>query len=265
MRKTIGLALGGGGVRGLAHVGVIKTFLKHNIPIDYIAGCSIGAWVGAHYALRKNINSLESYTVNKKKEKLLSFWDLSFSGGIIKGEKVRALLDDWLGQDEFKDLKIPFQAVATDLVTGLPVVLNDGRLSQAVYASMAIPWVFKPVVMKKQILVDGAVCNPVPDDLVKAMGADIVVAVNLDNFQQSGLFKMKDLSFASTGLRSFDITRHYLAKYSMKSSDIIISPPLARYDSWKDYFMKDVGKKIMKIGEVEAEKIIPQLKEMMGE
>ncbi|MEK7576529.1 MAG: patatin-like phospholipase family protein [Patescibacteria group bacterium] len=263
-RKKIGLALGSGAVRGLAHIGVIKALTKHGIPIDYIAGSSIGAWVGAHYALYMDIRKTEEFTVGKKKEKLLSFLEPSMSGGFIGGEKIEILLDDWLGISYFKDTKIPIRIIATDLVGGEPVIFDRGRLGFATRASMAIPGLFVPVKFEDKILVDGGVSNPVPDDVVKAMGADIVIAVNLDNFQEQDAFTDADLNLNRVAIRSSEIMRHYLAKYSMKDSDIIIQPKLKRYSSWREYFMKDVGGEIAKIGEQEAEKAIPQIIKLMG-
>jgi len=263
-RKTVGLALGSGGVRGLAHIGVIKVLLKHKIPIDFIAGCSIGAWVGAHYALFQDIERLEEYTVGKKREKLYSFFDLSIKGGLIKGDKIQKLLNGWLGQAKFSDLKIPFSSVAANLITGEQVIFDKGNLAFGVRASMAVPDLFKPIIYKNKVLVDGGIINPVPDDVVKRMGADFIIAVNLDNYQQKGLFKRKDLSFIKTAWRTTEIMRHYLANYSMAHADVRIQPQLASYASWTEYFMHEIGQKIVRIGEREAERMMPIIKSKLG-
>jgi NTE family protein len=260
--KKIGLALGSGGVRGLAHIGVIKSLLANGIKIDYISGSSIGAWVGAHFARYQNLAILEELTLGKKKEKLLSFLEPSFLGGLIGGRKTEKLLDDWLGQASFKDLKIPLKVVATDLVKKEQVVLDRGSVAIAAHASMAIPWFFKPVVFRDKILVDGGVCNPVPDDIVRGMGADIVIAVNLDNFSDT-TDKKGDYGFMEVTGRSMDTMRHYLAKYSIKDSDIIIQPSLIKYSSWKDYFTKDNGAEIVQVGFDATEKIMPKLKKLL--
>jgi len=264
IRKKVGLALGSGGVRGLAHVGVIKTLLKHDIPIDYIAGCSIGAWVGAHYALYQDINLLEEFTVGKKKEKIFSFLEPTLRGGLVKGRKIEKLLNTWLGDADFKDLKIPLNIVAADLLSGEQVIFGSGKLSFAARASMAIPGLFQPIRYKDKILVDGGICNPVPDDLVRKMGADVVIAVNLDSFQGSNGFSKKNLNFYSIALRTMFLMRDYLAKYSMKDYDVAIQPMLAKYSSWVGYFTGDVGQKIVAIGEKETEKMIPLIKEKLN-
>ena len=260
--KKVGLALGSGAVRGLIHVGVIKTLIKHNIPIDFIAGSSIGSWVGAHYSLYQDIDKLEELTVGKKWEKLKAFLELSWSGGLVGGKKLEKLLKEWLGNSDFKQCKIPLKLVATDLVKGESVIFETGPLTRAVQASMAVPGVFKPIKFKNRILVDAGLSNPVPDDLVKEMGADIIIAVNLDNFQQAS--KKKYTRFSDVGLRTAEIMRHYLAVHCMKDADFIIQPNLSKYASWSDYFTKkNMGREIVKIGERETEKIIPALKKAL--
>ena len=128
-RKKLGVALGSGGPKGLYHIGVIKELVKNGIPIDYLAGSSIGSWVGGHYALFQDIEKLEELTNGRKIEKLISMFEFSFSGGLIKGKKLEQLLDEWLEGARFSDLKIPFRAVATDLMAGVPVVFQTGDLA----------------------------------------------------------------------------------------------------------------------------------------
>ncbi len=251
-------------MRGLAHIGVIKTLIKYDIPIDFISGSSIGAWVGAHYALYKDIDKTEELTVGKKKEKLLSFLEPSLSGGLIRGGKVEALLDGWLGISYFKEVKIPLKIVATDLVRGEPVVFDSGRLGFAVRASMAIPGLFAPIKHGDKILVDGGVSNPVPDDIVRAMGADIVIAINLDNSQGQELFDENNLKLNKIAMRSAEVMRHYLSQYSIKNADIIIQPKLKKYSSWRGYFMGDVGSEIVRVGAEETEQFIPHIKKLIG-
>jgi NTE family protein len=260
--KKVGLALGSGAVRGLIHVGVLKTLIKHKIPIDFIAGSSIGSWVGAHYSIYKDIDKLEELTVGKKWEKLKTFLELSWSGGLVGGKKLEKLLNEWLGGANFKNCQIPLKIVATDLVKGETVTFQEGSLTRAVQASMAVPGVFKPIRFKNRILVDAGISNPVPDDLVKEMGADIVIAVNLDNFQD--IQKKKYTRFSDVGLRTAEIMRHYLAVHCMQDVDFIVQPNLSKYASWSDYFTKkDMGREIVEIGERETEKIIPAIKKAL--
>jgi NTE family protein len=258
-RKTIGLALGSGGVRGLTHVGVIKVLKENNIKIDYIAGSSIGAWVGAHYALYQDIDTLREFTIGKRKEKMLSFLDASWSGGLIKGKKLEKILNTWLNKANFSDLKIPLSIVATDLIKAEPVVFNSGSLAFAARASMAIPGYFKPITWKDKVLVDGGLTNPVPDDVVKQMGADIIIAVNLNNFQTPIKFKKKEPSVTEVALRTNEIIQCYLAKHSLRQADIIIQPHLRKRPNWKRYFVNGEGGDMVKIGEKAMRAALPEL------
>jgi len=260
--KKVGLALGSGAVRGMIHIGVLKTLVKHKIPIDFIAGSSIGAWVGAHYALFQNVELLEKVTVENKWEKLVCFLEPCLSGGMVKGDKLEKLLNEWLKNSRFKDTKIPLRIMATDLIKGDEVIFKSGSLTKAVQASMAVPGVFKPIFYKNKFLVDAGVCNPVPDEIVREMGADIVIAVNLDNFQDDRVKNYTKVS--DVALRTAEVMRHHLAKNTLNDADIIIQPPLGKYSNWSDYFIKkDMAREIVQIGVEETEKIIPHLKTLL--
>ncbi|MBN2884376.1 patatin-like phospholipase family protein [Patescibacteria group bacterium] len=263
-RKKIGLALGSGGVRGLAHIGVLKVLVENNIPIDYIAGSSVGAWVGAHYALFQDMDILKEFTVGKRHEKLFSFLDASFSGGLVKGKKLEKLLNTWLNNADFKDLNIPLSIVATDLIKAEPYIFNSGSLAFAARASMAIPGFFKPITWEDKVLVDGGLTNPVPDNVVSDMGADIVIAVNLNNFQTPIQFKRKEPSVKEVTFRTNEVIQCYLAKYSLKSANIIIQPPLRKHSSWKRYFINDEGDDLVKIGEEAMKAALPELLKIMN-
>jgi len=176
-----GLALGGGSARGLAHVGVIQTLKAYNIPIDIIAGTSIGSVVGSLYATGASIDQLEEAALSMKKSKTLFLIDLALPhSGLISGKRIEEMLNDLaLGDKTFDDLKIPFAAVAADVESGAEVVLNQGKVIDAVRASISIPGIFTPVKYQDYYLVDGGVVDPVPVDVVQKMGADIIIAVSL--------------------------------------------------------------------------------------
>jgi len=264
-RKKLGLALGSGGVRGLAHIGVLKVFIQNNIPIDFIAGSSIGAWVAAHYALYRDIESLTEVTAGKKWEKLLTFLEPGLKGGLIRGNKKEQFLRKFFVDSDFLDTQIPLQIVATDLANGLSVVFSEGKIAPAVRASMAVPTLFKPPEYQGKIFVDGGIANPVPDDIVRKMGADVVVAVNLNNISSTEKLSKDDLTLMGVTMRSLDIMRYHLAQYCLKSSDIIIEPPIvyAGLKSWRQYFTRELGSDYIKIGEEETKKIIPQLLDLL--
>lgn len=177
----IGLALGGGSARGLAHVGVILALEAYNIPIDIIAGTSIGSVIGSLYASGATIKQLEEVALSIKKSKTLFMLDSTFPhSGLISGDRIEKMLNQFALKDKtFDDLSISFAAVATDVESGAKVILNQGKVIDAVRASIAIPGIFTPVKYGDYYLVDGGVVDPVPVDVVQMMGADIIIAVSL--------------------------------------------------------------------------------------
>ncbi|MBI1863054.1 patatin-like phospholipase family protein [Candidatus Microgenomates bacterium] len=177
-RPRIGLALGSGSAKGLAHLGVLRVLEQHSIPIDYIAGSSIGAVIGAYYAQNPTINALEELVYKLSERNLTSVLDLSIKGGLIKGNKIETLLRETLKTDSFDSLQIPFAAVATDLTNADSVSFTRGDLIKALRASSAIPGFLRSIEYDGRFLADGGLSNPVPVDVVRAMGADIVIAVN---------------------------------------------------------------------------------------
>ena len=176
-----GLALGGGSARGLAHVGVIKVLEVYHIPIDIIAGTSIGSVIGGLYASGATVRQLEEVALSIKKSKTLFMIDPVFPhSGLISGDRIEKMLNQFGIKDKtFDNLKIPFAAVATDVESGAEVILNQGKVIDAIRASISIPGIFTPVKYQDYYLVDGGVVDPVPVDVVKMMGADIIIAVSL--------------------------------------------------------------------------------------
>ncbi|MBU0479155.1 patatin-like phospholipase family protein [bacterium] len=183
MKKTkIGLALGGGAARGLAHIGVLKALVENNVPVDMIAGTSIGALVGACFAKDGEINTLEEIILNIDWRQLALLLDPNLAllkKGFIHGEKIKELLRSIIGDIEFKDLKIPLRVIATDVITGEEVVIDSGSVAEAVRASISIPVIFTPVKFENKFLVDGGIVNPVPVNIVRNMGAKLVIACNV--------------------------------------------------------------------------------------
>ena len=178
--KKIGLALSGGGARGWAHIGVIRALQNANIPIDIIAGSSIGAFVGAIYVAGE-LDDLEVYVRDLDWKSIVSYFDMVFpTKGLLDGSKITELLSQRLKTLKMEDAAIPFCCVATDIITGKEVHIQNGSMVDAVRASIAIPGIFTPFQKDGQYLSDGGIVNPLPVDVVKSMGADIVIAVNLN-------------------------------------------------------------------------------------
>ena len=176
-----GLALGGGSARGLAHVGVILALEAYDIPIDIIAGTSIGAVIGSLYASGATVKELEEVALSIKKSKTLFMIDPTFPrSGLISGDRIEKMLNKFALKDKtFDDLNIPFAAVATEIENGAEVIISQGKLIDAVRASISIPGIFTPVKYQDYYLVDGGLVNPVPANVAQMMGADIVIAVSL--------------------------------------------------------------------------------------
>ncbi len=178
--RTLGLALGGGSSRGWAHIGVIKALSDADIRVDYIAGVSIGAFVGAFFCAGK-LALLEEYTRQLNWRSILTSFDPVFpKSGLLDGKKLTQLISDQKDMQSFAQLAHPLRIVTTDLLSGREVVLNSGNLAEAVRASVAVPGILTPVKYNDCLLVDGALVNPVPVNIVKQMGADCVIAVDLN-------------------------------------------------------------------------------------
>ncbi|MCK4913793.1 MAG: patatin-like phospholipase family protein [Planctomycetes bacterium] len=178
--KKIGLALGSGAARGLAHIGVIKAVEEYQIPINMIAGTSMGAVVGALYAAGLSGGDIEEIACNVDLKTIAKLFVPTPSlTGLIDGSKIKQLLISLVGDVDIKNLKIPFAAVAVDIENAEEVVIMDGSLAGAVRASISIPGIFTAVNHKNRLLVDGGLLNPVPVDVVRDMGADFVIAVNV--------------------------------------------------------------------------------------
>jgi NTE family protein len=181
VRPTIGLALGGGAARGFAHIGVIRTLEAHGIVPDVIVGTSIGAVVGGCYAA-KEMDNLDRWARTLTVRGVLGYLDISLSGsGLIGGGHLAAQLESGLKESRVEDLPIRFAAIATEFNTGHEIWLTRGRLADALRASYSLPGIFPPVLIGGRWLVDGALVNPVPVSAARALGARLVIAVNLNS------------------------------------------------------------------------------------
>ncbi|WP_154222968.1 patatin-like phospholipase family protein [Marinicella rhabdoformis] len=181
-KPTIGIALGSGSARGMSHIGVIKALEEMGIYPKIIAGCSVGSLVGASYATSK-LDKLEDWALSMTESKIRQFLSLNFNAsGFINAQNLQKLFEHAIGIESlaFKELDKSFAAVATDLSSGKEVWLQEGSVHDALWSSMAFPGLFPSVMKDKKWLVDGGLVNPVPVSLCRAMGADHVIAVNLN-------------------------------------------------------------------------------------
>src|SRR6056297_218787 len=179
-RKKVGVALSGGGSKGIAHIGVLKILEKYNIPIDLVSGTSIGSVIGALYCSGYSIKKLETlFTEDKREWKKL--FDYTFpKHGLIKGKKIEKFIEEELKDITFKELKKPLYVTAFDIENRQEIYFNKGSVGKAVRASISIPGIIVPVENKKRILVDGGIVDPIPTEVLKKAGAEIIIAINVN-------------------------------------------------------------------------------------
>lgn len=180
MSKKLGLALGAGGARGVAHVGFLKALEENGIKPDYIAGSSMGAVVGGCYAKGMHIDEIKDIVLKIKAMDIVDISPMSLTKlSLLKSKKVQNLFLQYLGNTTFEELHIPFACTAVDLLSGKLVIFDKGPVAVGVQASSCIPSIFRPVHLDGKILVDGGVLCRVPIEQVRKMGADVVVAVDV--------------------------------------------------------------------------------------
>ena len=181
-RKTVALVLGSGASRGWAHIGIIEALEEAKIPIDFIAGCSVGAYIGALYA-SGSLASLKEFLLRMDGKKIFSYFDVAFSrSGLLNGSRrVQELFSMHTQVEDFAELNIPLVMVATDLLLGEKVVINSGNIIEALRATMSFPGLFAPVQINGRWLVDGGLVDPVPVGVAQALGAGVVIAVDLNS------------------------------------------------------------------------------------
>jgi len=258
-RVTVGLALGSGGGRGLAHIGVIEVLERHNIPIDFIAGSSVGAMIGGLYASGVTTNKMQQIALSTDWWRIVSVLsDPSLRRGLISGERATAFIERHLFSKDIEDCLIPFAAVATDLATGESVSLDKGSAASAIRASISIPLAFAPVEIGGRLLADGGLSAPVPVDVVRAMGADVVLAVNLDRHYAQRTWNPGWYGIAD---RSLTILIHHLALRDVARADVVMDVEVER-GPWFQ-FTNGLGK--IRSGERAAEEVVPQLEALLCE
>jgi len=177
-KPRIGLALGAGSARGWAHIGAIRALEERGVRPDVICGTSVGALVGAFYASGQ-IDKLERWVTGLAWTTVLRLMDLSFRGGVIRGQKLFTLFRTIFDDHDISELPVRFGAVATELASGREIWLQHGSLLDAARASCAMPGLFTPVIRDDTVVVDGGLVNPVPVSMCRALGADLVIAVDL--------------------------------------------------------------------------------------
>lgn len=251
----VALVLGSGGVRGMAHVGVIEELVAAGIPIDLIVGCSAGSIVGALYADNPNTHCLKRSVWRMKSNSLLDIdiWECRY--GLSQGRSMCRVLDQCLDARTFEQLKIPLIIVASDLHTGELVPLGSGDLVKAVRASCSIPFVFVPVDHLGRILVDGSVSNPVPAKIPLDLGADIIIAVDLCEL----LDKTFPTNLFTVATRSAEIAFMWQNESCTRHADVIIRPKTCGVGAFND----TVKSEIYWAGRKAAREQVPRILELI--
>ena len=190
-KPRIGLALGSGSARGWAHIGAIRALEERGVKPDVICGSSIGALVGAAYASGQ-LDKLEKWCTSLAWTTVVRLMDLSWSGGLIRGARLFNVFNTILDDVDIDQLSVPYGAVATELGSGREVWLRHGKMLDAVRASCALPGIFRPAVRDGVLLVDGGLVNPVPVSMCRALGADIVIAIDL-SWGKLGVYRNRKL------------------------------------------------------------------------
>ena len=257
MVKKVGLALGAGAARGLAHIGVIKVLIENNINIDYIAGASIGSIVGAYYAVHGEVDSLEKEVIKIGRTGLLKYVDIQNPiNGVIKGDKIKKFMGDLIRNKEFKDTLIKLNIVSTDVMSGKEVIISKGKIAEAVRASISLPGIFAPVKIGDKVLMDGGIINSTPIDVVKKMGADVVIAVDLPFTKLN-----KEPKGVEAFLQSFEIMRRRTFRSGDLDEDVILIEPDFKGDLNGHKFYKT---EFITSGEIEANKHIKKIKKIIS-
>lgn len=223
MDRQIGLALGGGAVLGAAHVGVLKAIEEMNIRVEYVSGTSIGAFVAALYAFGKKADEISAIAGELD---WLDVTHISLSRfGLLTNEKFGALIKEHIGDKNIEDANIPLSFVATDATTGEKVILSQGPLEQAVMASTSIPGIFKPVEINGHLLVDGGVVENVPIETVRELGADFVIAVDLNASHRYNTPK----NIIDVIVNSFHFLMQSSTVAQTQQADMLIEPDVSEF------------------------------------
>ena len=260
-RKKVGLALGGGAAKGFAHLGVLEVLEKEKIPVDIIAGTRMGAIIGAFYAYSKDLPSMQGLAIEMGKKRLRIFTDLTIPRtGILSWRKVEKQLYSYFGKVRFEDLSIPFECVAVNIDSGEEIVLNEGEVWHAIRASASVPVMLPLTEIRGQHLVDGGILNPVPVRLVKSMGADIVIAVNvipMDHHVQP--LPHHQHTIFSIMLKTMYIFNNRVIESSLGGADVVVQVDTEAIGYTDFHKASDC----IECGRVAAQIMIPKIKKLL--
>ncbi len=270
-RKRLGIALSGGGARGLVHIGVLQVLDEAGVPVDFLAGTSMGGLIAAGYAAGLSADEMAEMarTHGLSLRSLWRFFDLGRNRqGLIRGEEIEAWVRSVLGRKTFADLRIPLTLMATDLNAGREVWLTEGCLAPAVRATMSIPGLLAPVVRDGMRLVDGGLLNNLPVDVVRKMGADVVIGVDVysDNAASFWQYLAHKRLIASTfggiianlgDALNLVIRAHSVERFEKYPPDFFLKPPIPPQITVISGY--DHAEELIALGREAAQAILPDL------
>ena len=255
--KKVGLCLGSGGARGLAHVGVLQVLEENGIRPDIISGCSAGAIFGAVYAAGTNLYLLEKYLGTVDAKTIIDL-GIPIQGGFLSGDKIEEVVMTLTHDLSFGETRIPFLCIATDLVSGEMKVFQEGKLHKAVRASMAVPGVFTPVLIDGHYYVDGGVVEELPVDVLRAQGADVVITSDLGI--KRNFFDPEHPSPVDILRRSTDIMQAKLTRQQADKGDVVIRPDA----SFMGLLKINGYEESVSAGRLKAMEALPRIRELLG-
>ena len=274
----IGLALGGGGARGLAHIGVLKVFEREQIPVHFIAGTSMGGIIGSTYAAGVPLDAITGVALQiRKRMEQLRLLDFKLTGrGLLKGTRLYRQLGSLLGEElTFAELKIPLALMAVDILTGREVVLREGKVVDAIRATMSVPGVFEPVPRGDMLLVDGGILNNVPVDVVSQEGMHRIIAVDvMPDFPRNRPGQAPVVLSPKTAylppamqevMNTFLIMISEMTEYRLRRNppDLVIRPEISTQVSLLTGF--ELAHEVIAAGEAAAVAALPELRRLINQ
>jgi NTE family protein len=253
IEPRLGLALGGGFARGLAHIGVLKVLEQEGLRVNCLAGTSAGSIIAGAYASGVPLDDI-ARVARTVRWKDFGRWTLS-TMGLATNERLDSFVRRIFRALRFEDLRIPLAVVATDLVAAKPVVFTEGELGLAIRASCAYPGLFLPVSSNGSLLVDGMLVSSVPTDAARTLGADVVVAVSLDNLEPGA----KPRSMTEVLSRSFNIAQRTAEPLWRRHADLVVEPEVRSF-AWDDFARAD---ELIVAGERAARAALPRLRRLL--
>ncbi len=255
-QKRIGLALGSGGMRGMAHIGVMQVLEEAGIPIDLVSGASVGAFFGAAYAAEMDLYVLGEYATYLGRRDVLDLPRLVRTNGLLSGNKFKKLCNLVTNGRSFSETCVPFWCSAVDLDTGETHYLHEGSLSDAVRASISIPGLLRPVSLFGHTYIDGGTVEELPIDVLRKNGADVVIAVDLSIAPP---YRPRKTNVRRVLFRSVDIMRAAMNRLTPKTADVLIRPDV----SFMGQIMPHDAAKSIMVGRAAAAAALPQIRDAL--